>query len=112
MLDVQGMERYILNSNTTLDVLRTGRIKILAIGIHENSLEECRSLIEGSGAYKVVVAESEVPLQPDGILIAVAKGWLRSREITELIGYARSIIDKDYDDFIGAIEDHIRGMGG
>ena len=112
MLDVQGMERYILNSNSTLDVLRTGRIKILAIGIHENSLEECRSLIDGTGAYKVVVAESEVPLQPDGILIAVAKGWLRSREITELIGYARSIIDKDYDGFIGSIEEHIRGMGG
>ena len=73
MPDVQGMERYILNSNSTLDVLRTGRIKILAIGIHENSLEECRSLIEGTGAYIVAVAESAVPLQPDGILIAVAK---------------------------------------
>ena len=111
MLDVQGMERYILNSNSTLDVLRTGRIKLLAIGIHENSLEECRSLIEGTGAYIVVVAESEVSLQPDGILIAVAKGWLRSREITELIGYARSIIDRDYDSFITAIEEHIRDMG-
>ena len=43
MLDVQGMERNILNSNSTLDVLRTGRIKILAIGIHESGLEECRS---------------------------------------------------------------------
>ena len=111
MLDVQGMERYILNSNSTMDVLRTGQIRILAIGIHENSLEECRSIIEGSGAYTVVVAESEVPLQPDGVLIAVAKGWLRSREIIELIGYARSIIDEGYDSFLAAVEEHIRGMG-
>ena len=68
-------------------------------------------LIEGTGAYIVAVAESTVPLQPDGILIAVAKEWLRSREIIELIGYARSIIDEDYDGFIAAIEEHIRAMG-
>ena len=111
MLDVQGMERYILSSNSTMDVLRTGQIRILAIGIHENCLEECRSIIEGSGAYTVVVAESEVPLQPDGVLIEVAKGWLRSREIIELIGFARSIIDEGYDSFLAAVEEHIRGMG-
>ena len=105
MMDIQGMERYILNS--TLGVLQTGQIKILAIGIHENSLEECRAMVERSGAYTVVVAESEVPLQPDGVLIAVAKGWLRGREIIELIHYARSIVDEDYDSFYLAIKRHI-----
>jgi len=105
MMDIQGMERYILNS--TLGVLQTGQIKILAIGIHENNLEECRAMVERSGAYTVVVAESEVPLQPDGVLIAVAKGWLRGREIIELIHYARSIVDEDYDSFYLAIKRHI-----
>ena len=68
-------------------------------------------MVERSGAYTVVVAESEVPLQPDGVLIAVAKGWLRGREIIELIHYARSIVDEDYDSFYLAIKNHLRGMG-
>jgi len=109
MMDIQGMERYILNS--TFGVLQTGQIKILAIGIHENSLEECRAMVERSGAYTVVVAESEVPLQPDGVLIAVAKEWLRAREIIEMIMYAISILDEDYDSFLAATKSHIRGMG-
>jgi len=109
MMDIQGMERYILNS--TFGVLQTGQIKILAIGIHENSLEECRAMVERSGAYTVVVAESEVPLQPDGVLIAVAKEWLRAREIIEMIMHAISILDEDYDSFLAATKSHIHGMG-
>ncbi|KAL7545366.1 hypothetical protein ACHAWF_008718 [Thalassiosira exigua] len=105
MMDIQGMEKYILNS--TFDVLRTGKIKILTIGIHENSLEECRAIVEKSGAYTVVIAESVVPLQPDGILIAVSKEWLRGKEIIDLIHFARPILDETYDNFLAAVKGHI-----